>query len=98
MDIHSPEFKAILFVGAEGVSESQDIPGVREPTNEELEELRQWFIDVRWKGDAEEAARDFADFFIDHNGRPYFLRTVTAEAPVNVRIKADGHLRCVRLT
>jgi len=83
-----------LFVGAEGCAETADKPWIRDSTSDEIEEFKKWFREVRAQGDPD--ADDWADFGLDHSGRPYWLMTVTSDAPDDVWLKADGHLRVLR--
>jgi len=91
-----------LFIGAEGVSELGDPPPcwLREPTREEIEQTRA----ERKLGDARAGGRDdraddadWEGLWIDRMGRPYFLMTITREAPLEIWIKASSHLRVKRL-
>ncbi len=91
-----------LFIGAEGVSELGHPPPIwcREATPEEIEQTRQ----ERALGDARSGGRDdkkdhddWIGLFTDGIGRPYFLMTVTREAPIEIWIKASSHLRVKRL-
>jgi len=72
----------VLLIGAEGCSEAEGQPWLREPTETEAEEF------------AKHAGNSG---FIDHTGRPYFLKAVRGNAPDEIWEKASTQLRVVRL-
>lgn len=81
-----------LLLGAEGCSEMQNEPWLRDATAEEQER----FI-------AEKLARHFKpgdsfnDFLCDGIGGPYWLKTVTEEAPEKFKALAARCVRVVRI-
>lgn len=72
-----------LLVGAEGCSECKDEPWLRDPTPEEAERFKQQYPQLQ---------------SIDPNGRPYWLKTVTDDAPAEVLGYVKKMLRVVRPT
>jgi hypothetical protein len=69
----------------------KDQPWLRDPTEEEIVDLRK----QRSGGNPDQD--DITDLLIDHNGRPYWIKVVTREAPLEIWLKASGKLRTVRL-
>jgi len=83
-----------LFLGAEGCSEMEGQPWLREPTDEEIAELKTERTSGR---DPIEAEADWNGLFMDRTNRPYHVMTVTREAPLKIWLRASSHLRMVRL-
>jgi hypothetical protein len=80
-----------ILLGAEGCSEAQDEPWLREPTKEEVDAHREEL------GYDDKGKSRLGKLSIDMSGRPYFLMVVTDEAPTEIRARAEEHLRVVRL-
>lgn len=79
-----------LLIGAEGTAEIDGLPWVREATDKE----RQAFIERVLDGDEER----YRNSTVDRTGRPYFLLTILADAPIEIQAKAKRCVRCLRLT
>ena len=76
----------VLFLGAEGCSECEQEPWLRDPTPAEAEAHR-----------LECARVDYNQLGIDQIGRPYWLKVVTREAPLEIWLYASSYLRVQRL-
>ena len=75
-----------LLLGAEGCSELQEEPWLREATQEERDAFEV------------EVGRDFMrGASRDGTGRPYFLMTVLDSAPADILEAANSKTRAVRL-
>jgi hypothetical protein len=72
----------VLLVGAEGCSEAEGQPWLRDATPEETTSF------MEFAG---------TSGTIDHTGRPYFYKVVKASAPDHIWEKASRCLRVVRL-
>lgn len=83
-----------LFLGAEGLQETEGQPWIRPATDAEIEALRKETTDGLPEADAREKWQNMS---IDRIGRPYFLVTVLGSAPDEVWRVACGHLRMKRL-
>lgn len=79
--------KLTLLLGAEGVSETEGQPWIREATAEEAEEFRDFYggSDV------------MQELGLDRTGRPYWLMTLTEETPPEILEANRGYGRMVRL-
>jgi hypothetical protein len=71
-----------LYVGAEGCAETEGVPWIREPTEEEIADFLKRYPDVS---------------SIDRFGRPYWLRTVTDDAPSHVLDYVRPRIRVLRV-
>jgi hypothetical protein len=78
-----------LLLGAEGCSELENQPWIREAT---AEEERAFELYLR-----EQKGLALNECTIDHNGRPYWVMTLLPDAPVEYLDLATRKLRTVRL-
>jgi len=75
-----------VFLGAEGCSEVEGKPWIRNGTHEEYEELRTAVGNDRWNS-----------LISDATGRPFFLVFISDEAPAPVWEKANMIAKMKRL-
>lgn len=85
----------ILFLGAEGCAELEGRPWLRDPTEAEVAAFRAELEAPSPSGTP--GRSDWDKLFIDHYGRPYWLKVLTREAPEPIWLRASSHLRLVRL-
>jgi hypothetical protein len=83
--------KVTLLVGAEGVSETDHIEWIRPATKEEADEF---YAAYQTEESREQLERSLT---IDMTGRPYYLTTLTEDAPYSVLMANKGYGRVVRL-
>ena len=90
--------KRICLLGAEGCSELSGQPFIRDATDEEKEsfydKVREWALQHGPKS----LQKDPKEMNVDGNGRPYWVKVITDEAPEDLRTAAENAMRCVRLT
>lgn len=75
-----------VWLGAEGMQETEGQAWRRDATSQETIDLA-----TERGGTVEE----FAAMKLDHTGRPYWLVTITRQAPVEVWLHCSSHLRVV---
>jgi hypothetical protein len=85
----------ILFLGAEGCAEMENEPWLRDPTETEVVAFR---TGLEARTEFSPGRTDFDQLSIDPMGRPYWIKIVTREAPIDVWLRASSHLRLVRLS
>lgn len=89
--------KRICLLGAEGCSELSGQPFIRDATDEEKETF---YVEAgKWLNGPEPGprAKDPKELNVDGNGRPYWIKIITDEAPDDLKTAAVGAIRCVRL-
>jgi len=86
----------IVLLGAEGCSEMRDEPFLVDPTEEQKIAFYDALLTQAQHKKPE--TKDATHFNVDGNGRPYWVKVVTDEAPENIRKAAENAARCVRLT
>jgi hypothetical protein len=83
-----PAMPVTFLLGAEGCAEVGDVPWLRDATETETELLRRTLAAIEVNLDA---------VTVDGMGRPYWVKTLTSDAPETYRERAERLHRLVRL-
>lgn len=102
-----------VLLGAEGVSEIEGQPWIREATLEEIAKLRRYvlwdlegsrcaFCKTSKAGPCPDCVQEedsrWRNVLTDRIGRPYFPMTILDDAPDEIKLRAQKAVRVLRLT
>ena len=91
----------IVLVGAEGCSETSDVPWIRDATEEEKSQFKEYCHQLyrEAQGVNSNKSFNFGRFLVDGNGRPYWIKAILdhPSTPSITREKAAKFTRVVRI-